>query len=342
VSSGGIAVGLFALLAWAPQRAAGGEIDCDGRRLVLDLAGGTLRTASVCTPAPTTCGTGADLSPNCPQIPPQPGEDDVWTVSIPESTALTIDIIVVPEVDWDPGLYLLREEGTNCLAGVDAGFLGSQEVLFDVTIDSGADTTLTTLRLVIDSASVSPTYGCGVYSLEVHWAPLSAEGDNCATAVPLVLSDSAPVTFIGSTCGLSHDSFGLVDGDCGGDVEDPGMFQGRDAVFAITVEPDTTWSVQLTPVGMWDVALALSSSCESFRVACLRAADEWRNGQAEALTGLDNPAPGITYFLLVDTAAGTVDECGSFRLEARLGDGVTPVQETSWGRVKATYRHAIP
>lgn len=342
MSGGRIAVGFVALLAGAPLRAAGGEIDCPGRRLVLDLAGGTLRTAAACSPAPTTCGTGADLSPACPQIPPQPGEDDVWTVSIPESTALTIDVILVPQVDWDPGLYLLRREGTNCIAGVDAGFLGSQEVLFDVTIDSSADTTLTTLRLVIDSASESPTYGCGAYSLEVHWAPLSAEGDDCATAVPLTLTGSGPVTFIGSTCALSHDAFALVEGDCGGDVEDPAMFQGRDAVFAITVEPDTTWSVQLTPVGMWDVALALSSSCESFRVACLHAADEWRSGQAEALTGLDNPAPGITYFLLVDTAAGTVDECGSFRLEARLGDGVTPVRETSWGRVKAIYGRAIP
>lgn len=309
--------------------------DCAADPILLDTnatlvcQGQSCSAVNTYNPGPTGCVSafGSSIA--------TPGRDVIYAIVLPPATSL--DVVVLPESNWDPAVYALRSSDPDsilepgvCVDGVDAAFTGSEEILRGIQNPSAAPDTL---YIVVDSASTSAKFGCGPYTIEFRVNATISVGDNCASAFPLTLTAaSGLVTHGGTTCNNS-DAFVI---DCPTFPKGT-IFSGRDAVFAVTVEPAGPWSVSVTPLSDWDAALIVTTACGQ-PTGCA-VADWWQAGQGEALLGLTNDVPNTTVYVVVDSSrdVGDPEGCGPFELHVRTG-GLVPTTESSWGQVKARYR----
>jgi hypothetical protein len=124
-------------------------------------------------------------------------------------------------------------------------------------------------------------------------------GDNCATAIPVDLSQPLPFTDSNTTCGRANDYSGTIMGDYdeGEDIVYAIHNPGNAALFDITLTADTSWA-----------GMALFEQCMSFPSDCFALAAGPQNPDIISMIPIVN---GMSY-LMVDTYPPP--DCTSFQL----------------------------
>lgn len=259
------------------------------------------------------------------------GRDIVFSVTVDDSTAWMVE--AVPTTDWDPALVVsasCTDFTEACIAAVDDGRVGEAERSPLILNEDGAGAR--TYYVLVDSwLGTSNPEGCGTVEMRFTRMPFGGTtGESCAGPIPLTF-DGDPISVTGFTCGFEDDLDAAA--ECAS--ARGSSFPGRDVVYAVAVNTDQ-WSVSVTPMGSWDVALGVLQSCA---IGCVAVTDVGDAGVGESLATLTNPTPGTIYYVSVDSriAPGNPEGCGGYRLRVSES-GVVPTQATSWGALKSRFR----
>jgi len=259
------------------------------------------------------------------------GRDLVFEVTVPDSSEW--QATVTPGSSWDPALLVTAtcSASASCLDAVDAGRAGDPETTRPITALEG-DGTSTTHYLILDSG-VAPggSGGCGPFTLLLTKRRTTAgAGESCADPTPVTLTGSGLVELEGWNCGRVNDV--VADGTECGTVFNP-LTNGPDVVYAVRLQQELRWAVQVQPHGEFDVNLFVATDCFQYTTTCIAGADRWGSGKGEEIEGLTGTAEQV-FYVFVDTTAET--PCGGYDLFLR-GTPTTPVSRTSWSALKSRY-----
>jgi hypothetical protein len=260
------------------------------------------------------------------------GRDIVFEVTVPDSTEWQAS--VTPQTGWDPALLVTNICSTDgaCVDAVDDQRAGGTEATRPIAVRRG-DGGTTTQYLILDS-SVPPgvSGGCGPFEIHVTKRRLPAgSGETCADPIPVTLTGSGLVTIEGWNCGRENDV--APDGTECGTVFTPPL-NGPDIMYAVTLQRDMRWSVQVQPHAAFDAGLYVSTDCFQYFQTCIAGADVWGAGKGEVIEELEG-TEGQVFYVFVDSSSAT--PCGGYDLFFR-GTPTTPVEAASWGGIKARYR----
>lgn len=191
------------------------------------------------------------------------------------------------------------------------------------------------------SAQLSP----GTYYLVVDGAG-AAEGPYAVALVTRYLGLPPEICNGGAafadTCGSGPHSYATSTLDRPNLVQtfdcSPIIERGGEVWVALTVEDNTEITARTTSLSLgFDAALWLFDSCED-GAECLAFADDGLGGSHETLIWANLSGETTTVYLAVDSyRAPTNEEQAQIEFEVTCRGGV-PVQETSWGGIRARFR----
>ncbi|MCK4511704.1 hypothetical protein KAW64_08195, partial [bacterium] len=106
---------------------------------------------------------------------------------------------------------------------------------------------------------------------------------------------------------------------------------GQDVVYYTNLEIGDEFTVTMDTVGDWDDSIYLITDCTDPQNSCVAGADEYPD--MSTFTYIATEAG--TYYLIVSAYSSGV---GDYTIFGYNGGSTTPVEESSWGSIKALYR----
>ncbi len=157
---------------------------------------------------------------------------------------------------------------------------------------------------------------------EEYIPPPPPEGDVCETALILPSGD---FVVTGTNVGFAND-YPLASGSCTGYSA-----SGQDVVYVTNLDVGDELTVLMTTDTGWDDSIFLMTDCLDPFGSCVIGADAYPDGSTFSYVATE----AGTYYLVVSAySSGT----GGYTIEGYNGGSYTPVEESSWGSIKALYR----
>lgn len=157
---------------------------------------------------------------------------------------------------------------------------------------------------------------------EEYVPPPPPDGDVCETAFVLPSGD---LNVVGTNVGFAND-YPLSSGSCTGYSA-----TGQDVVYVTNLEVGDELTVLMTTDTGWDDSIYLITDCADPMGSCVIGADAYPDGSTFSYIATE----AGTYYLIVSAySSGT----GGYTITGYNGGGYTPVEESTWGSIKAIYR----
>ena len=155
-----------------------------------------------------------------------------------------------------------------------------------------------------------------------EYIPPPPEGDVCETAFVL---PSGTFSVDGTNVGFNND-YPLTSGSCTGYSA-----SGQDVVYVTNLDVGDELTVLMDTVGDWDDSVFLITDCADPMGSCVAGADAY----PDLSTFTYYATEAGTYYLIVSAySSGT----GEYNISGYNGGGSSPVEESTWGSIKALYR----
>lgn len=157
---------------------------------------------------------------------------------------------------------------------------------------------------------------------EEYVPPPPPEGDVCETAFVLPSGD---LNVVGTNVGFAND-YALASGSCTGYSA-----TGQDVVYVTNLDVGDELTVLMTTDTGWDDSIYLITDCADPMGSCVVGADAYPDGSTFSYIATE----AGTYYLIVSAySSGT----GGYTITGYNGGSYTPVEESTWGSIKAIYR----